>query len=194
MLWVTDAGPATGSYSPIVVSVNRRRSASVDAYPAKKIVAVYYDPKDPQSAVLEPGIPWLLIPILAFALLMTVLMVLIVYGDIRGQLPVQRMHGVPMAPATHASVRTHQYSGIVIFAAAASSKSTPARRRSENSTTLLNHPTIVRARSALGSIPSLPRRSANSIRRSIWRNCKISPTRSSKTTCPMTRRRSRCKT
>ena len=39
------------------------------------------------SAVLEPGIWWLFIPILAFAIFLAALMVWIIYADLRGQLP-----------------------------------------------------------------------------------------------------------
>ena len=60
----------------------------VDAYPVNKVVAVYFDPRNPGSAVLEPGIWWPLIPILAFAMLLAVLMVGIIYAVFRGQLAV----------------------------------------------------------------------------------------------------------
>ena len=59
----------------------------VDAYPVDKIIAVYFDPRNPDSAVLEPGIWWLFIPILAFAIFLAALMVWIIYADLHGQLP-----------------------------------------------------------------------------------------------------------
>lgn len=59
----------------------------VDAYPVDKIIAVYFDARTPDSAVLEPGIFWLFIPILAFAIFLAALMVWIIYADLRGQLP-----------------------------------------------------------------------------------------------------------
>jgi hypothetical protein len=90
----------------------------VEVYPVNKIIAVYFDPKDPQSAILEPGIPWLLIPILAFAILLTVLMVLVVYADLRGQLPSQQMHRIPGTSGEHVAVQAHQYRGIIVFAVA----------------------------------------------------------------------------
>ena len=31
----------------------------IDAYPVNKIIAVYFDPRSPDSAVLQPGIWWL---------------------------------------------------------------------------------------------------------------------------------------
>jgi hypothetical protein len=58
----------------------------VDAYPVNKVVAVYFDPRNPGSAVLEPGIWWLFIPILAFATLLAVLMVWIINAAFRRQL------------------------------------------------------------------------------------------------------------
>ena len=58
----------------------------VDTYPVNKVVAVYFDPRNPGSAVLEPGVSWLLIPILAFAMLLAVLMVGIICAVFRGQL------------------------------------------------------------------------------------------------------------
>ena len=59
----------------------------VDVYPVDKIIAVYFDPRNPDSAVLEPGIWWLFIPILAFAIFLAALMVWIIYADLHGQLP-----------------------------------------------------------------------------------------------------------
>ena len=58
----------------------------VDSYPVNKVVAVYFNPRNPGSAVLEPGIWWLFVPILAFAILLAVLMVGIIYAVLRGQL------------------------------------------------------------------------------------------------------------
>jgi hypothetical protein len=91
----------------------------VEAYPVDKIVAVYFDPKDPQSAILEPGIPWVLIPILAFAILLTVLMVLVVCADLRGQLPMQQLQPrIPGTSGEHVAVQAHQYRGVIVFAVA----------------------------------------------------------------------------
>jgi hypothetical protein len=87
----------------------------VDAYPVNKIVVVYFDPKDPQSAVLEPGVQWLLILALAFAIFLTVLMVLIVYADLRGQLPFQQPHPLYATSPEHATVQTHRYQGAILF-------------------------------------------------------------------------------
>jgi hypothetical protein len=87
----------------------------VDAYPVNKIIAVYFDPKNPQSAVLEPGIPWFLILALAFGIFSTVLMVLIVYADLRGQLPFQQPHPLYATSPDHATVQTHRYQGAILF-------------------------------------------------------------------------------
>jgi Protein of unknown function (DUF3592) len=92
----------------------------VDAYPVNKIIAVYFDPKNPQSAVLEPGVQWLLILALAFAIFVTVLMVWIAYADLRGQLPSQQGRPPYATSAGHAIAQTHQYRGVILFVIAMS--------------------------------------------------------------------------
>jgi Protein of unknown function (DUF3592) len=92
----------------------------VDAYPVNKIIVVYFDPKNPDSAVLQPGIQWFLIPILAFAIILTVLMVLIIYADLRGQLPSQLGRPLYGTSREHATVQTYPYRGIILFMVAMS--------------------------------------------------------------------------
>ncbi len=58
----------------------------VAAYPIGKSVAVYFDARNAASAVLEPGIWWVFIPILVFAIFLTLLLPAIIYADWAGQL------------------------------------------------------------------------------------------------------------
>ncbi len=92
----------------------------IDAYAVNKIIAVYFDPKKPDSAVLQPGIQWFLIPILAFAITLTVLMVWIMYADLRGQLPSQQGSHPYVTSREHATVQTYQYRGVILFIVAMS--------------------------------------------------------------------------
>ena len=91
----------------------------VDEYPVDKIITVYFDPKNPESAVLERGIQWFFIPILAFAILLAVLMVWIIYADLRGQLPSQQGHPL-VTSRDHATVQAYQYRGVIFFIVAMS--------------------------------------------------------------------------
>jgi len=43
--------------------------ATIDKYPEGKIVAVYYNPKDPQNAVLERGLHWPSFALILFGLI-----------------------------------------------------------------------------------------------------------------------------
>jgi phosphatidylglycerophosphate synthase len=92
----------------------------VDGYPVNKIIAVYFDPKNPQSAVLEPGVQWLLILALAFAIFLTVVMVWIAYADLRGQLPSQQGHPLHVPSPEHAIAQPYQYRGVILFVVALS--------------------------------------------------------------------------
>jgi hypothetical protein len=91
----------------------------VEEYPVDKVVTVYFDPKNPQSAVLERGVQWFLIPILAFAIILTVLMVWIIYADLHGQLPLQQGHPL-VTSREHGTAQTYQYWGVILFIAAMS--------------------------------------------------------------------------
>ncbi|MGO9700740.1 MAG: DUF3592 domain-containing protein, partial [Xanthobacteraceae bacterium] len=91
----------------------------VDAYPVNKNIAVYFDPKNPDSAVLQLGIQWFFIPILAYAIILTVLMVWIMYADLRGRLPSQQ-GPLYVASREHATVQTYQYRGVIFFIVAMS--------------------------------------------------------------------------
>ena len=83
----------------------------VDTYPVNKIVAVYFDPKNPASAVLEPGIWWVLVAVLAFAIILTLVIVWIMYADLSGQLPLQQ----GPRHATSPGAQTYQNRGVIIF-------------------------------------------------------------------------------
>ena len=91
----------------------------VDEYPVDKIITVYFDPKNPESAVLERGIQWFFIPILAFAIILAVLMVWIIYADLRGQFPSQQGHPL-VTSRDHATVQAYQYRGVIFFIVAMS--------------------------------------------------------------------------
>jgi hypothetical protein len=52
------------------------------AYPPGKTVTVYFDPANTASAVLEPGIWWPMIPILAFSTLLTLLLPAMIYSEL----------------------------------------------------------------------------------------------------------------
>jgi hypothetical protein len=65
----------------------------VAAYPAGKSAAVYYDARNAGSVVLEPGIWWLFIPILVFAIFLTLLMPAIICADWASHRTVKRPHG-----------------------------------------------------------------------------------------------------
>jgi Protein of unknown function (DUF3592) len=92
----------------------------VAKYPIDKVITVYFDPKNPEAAVLEPGIQWFFIPILAFAIILTVLMVWIIYADLRGQLPSQQGRPPYATSPGHAIAQTHQYRGVILFVVAMS--------------------------------------------------------------------------
>ena len=91
----------------------------VEEYPVDKVISVYFDPKNPKSAVLERGIQWFFIPILAFAIILAVLMVWMMYADLRGQLPSQQAHPL-VTSREHATVQTYQYRGVIFFIVAMS--------------------------------------------------------------------------
>jgi len=55
----------------------------IGSYPVGKAVNVYYDPRDTTASVLEPGIWWPMIPILALSIMLTLLMPAIIYADFR---------------------------------------------------------------------------------------------------------------
>jgi hypothetical protein len=57
----------------------------VSTYPAGKSVAVYFDPNNAASAVLEQGVWWPMIPILALSLTLALLMPALIYSDFRGR-------------------------------------------------------------------------------------------------------------
>jgi hypothetical protein len=86
-----------------------------EEYPVDKVITVYFDPRNSASAVLEPGIWWVLIPPLAFAIILTVLMVWIIYADLRGQLPSQLGHRLYVTSGDHATVQTYRYRGVILF-------------------------------------------------------------------------------
>jgi hypothetical protein len=86
----------------------------VDKYPVDAAITVYFDPTTPGSAVLEPGIQWFLIPILAFAIILTVLMIWLVYAALRGQLS-QRGQLLYVTSREDVTAQTHQYRRVVIF-------------------------------------------------------------------------------
>jgi len=91
----------------------------VDEYAVDKVITVYFDTKNPGSAVLERGIQWFFIPILAFAIILTVLMVWIMYADLRGELPSQQGHPL-VTSREHATVQAYQYRGVILFIVAMS--------------------------------------------------------------------------
>jgi hypothetical protein len=92
----------------------------VEKYPVDKVISVYFDPRNPESAVLEPGIYWFFIPILAFAIILMVLMVLIIYADMRGQLPSQLGRSLYITSPDHTIAQTHRYRGVILFVVAMS--------------------------------------------------------------------------
>jgi hypothetical protein len=53
----------------------------VGAYPAGSSVAVFFNPSDPASAVLEQGVWWPMIPILLFSITLAFLMPALLYSD-----------------------------------------------------------------------------------------------------------------
>ncbi len=55
----------------------------VGAYPAGRSVTVYFDPNNAASAVLEQGVWWPMIPILALSITLTLLMPGIIYSNCR---------------------------------------------------------------------------------------------------------------
>jgi hypothetical protein len=55
----------------------------VGSYPVGKPVTVYVDPRDSTAAVLEQGIWWPMIPILAFSMTVTWLAAAVTYSDFR---------------------------------------------------------------------------------------------------------------
>ena len=91
----------------------------VNEYPVDKVITVYFDPKNPESAVLERGIQWFFIPILAFAIILAMLMVWIIYADLRGQFPSQQGHPL-VTSRDHATVQAYQYRGVIFFIVAMS--------------------------------------------------------------------------
>jgi hypothetical protein len=94
----------------------------VDTYPVNKIIAVYFDPRSPNSAVLQPGIWWLFFPILGFAIVLMIVLLWIAYADLRGQLPLQ-VGMSATAPYVSLGTRhqtTYQYRGVIIFGVAMS--------------------------------------------------------------------------
>jgi Protein of unknown function (DUF3592) len=94
----------------------------VDTYPVNKIIAVYFDPRNPDSAVLQPGIWWLFFPILGFAIVLMIVMSWIAYADLRGQLSLQvgMSATVPcVSPGTRRQT-SYQYRGVIIFVVAMS--------------------------------------------------------------------------
>jgi len=96
----------------------------VDAYPVNKIIAVYFDPRSPDSAVLQPGIWWLLFPILGFSIILMIVMLWIAYADLRGQLPSQQsevgMSTTASARLWNTPPKTYNYRGVIIFVVAMS--------------------------------------------------------------------------
>jgi hypothetical protein len=68
----------------IVRGMNEEQTRQiVSAYPSGKSVTVYFDPNDATSAVLEPGIWWPMIPILAFSMTLAFLFAASLYSDVR---------------------------------------------------------------------------------------------------------------
>ena len=68
----------------IVRGMNEKETQRVvGSYPVGKAVTVYYDPRDTTASVLEPGIWWPMIPILAFSITLTLLSPAILYSDFR---------------------------------------------------------------------------------------------------------------
>ena len=68
----------------IVRGMNEKETQRVvGSYPVGKAVTVYYDPRDATTSVLEPGIWWPMIPILALSIMLTLLMPAIIYSDFR---------------------------------------------------------------------------------------------------------------
>jgi hypothetical protein len=68
----------------IVRGMNQKETQRVvGSYPVGKAVTVYYDPRDATASVLEPGIWWPMIPILALSITLTLLMPAIIYSDFR---------------------------------------------------------------------------------------------------------------
>ena len=55
----------------------------VSEYPVGKSVTVNFDPSDAASAVLEQGVWWPIIPILAFSGTLALLMPALIYSDLR---------------------------------------------------------------------------------------------------------------
>ena len=94
----------------------------IDAYPVNKIIAVYFDPRSPDSAVLQRGIWWLFFPILGFAIVLMIVMLWIAYADLRGQLPLQvgMSATVPQVSPGTRRLATYQYRGVIIFVVAMS--------------------------------------------------------------------------
>jgi hypothetical protein len=94
----------------------------VDSYPVHKIIAVYFDPRNPTSAVLQPGIWWLFFPILGFAIILMIAMLWIAYADLRGQLPLQvgMSATVPSVSLGTRRQTTYQYCGVILFVVAMS--------------------------------------------------------------------------
>jgi hypothetical protein len=68
----------------IVRGMNEKETQRVVSfYPVGKAVTVYFDPRDVTAAVLEPGIWWPMIPILALSITLTLLMPTTIYSDFR---------------------------------------------------------------------------------------------------------------
>ena len=68
----------------IVRGMNEEQTRQVvSAYPPGKSVTVYFDPNDATSAVLEPGIWWPMIPILAFSMTLAFVFAASLYSDVR---------------------------------------------------------------------------------------------------------------
>src|SRR5262249_40462685 len=87
----------------------------VDAYPVNKLIAVYFDPRSPEAAVLQPGGQWFFIPILTFAIILMVLMVWIIYVDLLGQLSSRQGRSHYLTSGEHATKQTQQYHGAIVF-------------------------------------------------------------------------------
>ena len=92
----------------------------VEKYPVDKVISVYFDTRNPESAVLEPGIQWIFIPILAFVIILMVLMVWIIYADLRGQLPSQLGRSPYTTSPEQTIAQTHRYPGVILFVVAMS--------------------------------------------------------------------------
>ena len=68
----------------IVRGMNEKETQRVvGSYPVGKAVTVYYDPRDVTASVVEPGIWWPMIPILALSITMTLMVPAIFYSDFR---------------------------------------------------------------------------------------------------------------